>query len=273
MIAKPITEEDVLKYLKSFSKDKSLGPYGWIVEFFLHFFDLAGKEIIDAIEDSRAKERVPDRLNTTFITPIPKNDRPMDYNDYRSISLCNLAYKIIRKIILERLKPFLGRWILEEQFGFLPNRQILDALGVAQECLHSIKKNKDEALILKLDLQKAYDRANWTFLRFILLQIGLTVEIVNWIIGCISSANFAVLINGSPSHFFKGNRGLRQGCPLSPYIFILVIEGLGLMLKRAKEQKINKGVKVVGSMFITHLLYVDDALIFGDRSVPEWRAI
>jgi hypothetical protein len=84
--------------------------------------------------------------------------------------------------------------------------------------LHSIKVKKLKALVLKLDLVKAYDRVDWGFLRLVLLQIGMSLEVTDWILGCVSSANFVVLINGKPSRFFKSSRGLRQGCPFIPFI-------------------------------------------------------
>ena len=116
----------------------------------------------------------------------------------------------------------------KEQFGFLSNRNILVARGVAEEILHSIKTKGLQALILKIELVKEYDRFYWDFLRPALLQIGIPVEFVDWIMTCITSTNFAVLVNGSPITFFKGSKELRQGCPLSPLFFLLVVEGLNI---------------------------------------------
>ena len=84
-------------------------------------------------------------------------------------------------------------------------------------------------MVLKLDLVKAFDRVNWTFLR-LLIQIGIPLLGVNWIMGCVSSSCFAVLLNGPPSDFFPASRGIRQGCPLSPLLFILIIESLGRII-------------------------------------------
>ena len=144
--------------------------------------------------------------------------------------MCNLLYKPISKVIATRIKPFLDVGISQEQFGFLKNRQIVDPIGIVQESLHSIKSKHLCAFILKLDLIKAFDRVNWTFICLILIQIRAPLQLVNWIMGCVSSATFAVLINGTPSNFFPASRGIRQGCPLSPLLFILVIEGLSLLI-------------------------------------------
>lgn len=102
-------------------------------------------------------------LNSTFLALIPKGGNQKSLNDVQPILLCNLVYKIISKVIASRIKPFMLRWIFVEQFGFLENRQILDAIGVAQETLHYIKSKKMSSIILKLDLVKAYDRVNWDF--------------------------------------------------------------------------------------------------------------
>jgi hypothetical protein len=152
---RPCSLSEILVALKSFSKDKSPGPDGWTVEFYLHFFDLVGLDLLELVEDTRLKGKVVGALNSTFLTLIPKAANPTTFDDYRPIALCNLCYKLISKIIASRLKPFLSRYISNEQLGFLKGRQILDAIGTAQECLHSIKSKNSKALILKLDLKKA----------------------------------------------------------------------------------------------------------------------
>ena len=95
---------------------------------------------------------------------------------------------------------------------------------------------------------------------------------MNWILGCISSVQFVVLVNGSPSSFLPASRGIRQGCPLSPLLFILVIEGLSLLIEEAKRQGKIKGIKISARLSLTHLLFVDDVILFGFGSLEEWRA-
>ena len=118
------------------------------------------------------------------------------------ISCCNVVYKIIAKIIEQCLKPILSEKITEEQFVFLFNRQIHDAVSLTKEDIHTIIRSKSKAFALKLDLSKAYDRVSWTVLRLLMIQIGMAVETTNWIMGCVQLASFAILINGSPSIFF-----------------------------------------------------------------------
>ena len=176
-----------------------MGPDGWPVEFYLHFFNLVSLDILNVVEHSRMEGRVTGALNSTFITRIPKCDKPLYFFDFRPISLCNLIYKTISKLATNRLNPLLDRSISKNQFGFLHNRQIIELVGIAQETLHSKNRRKEKVMVLKLDLVKAFHRVNWTFLRLVLLQIGVPVMGVNWIMGCVESSNFVVLINGIPS--------------------------------------------------------------------------
>jgi len=121
---------------------KSFGSDGWIVEFFLAFFDLLGNEILEMVEETRLKGRVTDTLNAIFLALISKSDKPETFEGYRPIALCNLVYKIITKIITNRIKIALSIGISKEQFGFLEGKQITDVIGVVQEALHSIKVKK-----------------------------------------------------------------------------------------------------------------------------------
>jgi hypothetical protein len=168
----PCSLQEVRDVLKSFAKDKIPGPDGWTVEFFLHFFELVGDDLLEMVEDSRLRGKVSGSINSTFLTLIPKENKPTSFGDYRPISLCNLCYKLISKIIANRLKLVLSRSLSGEQLGFLKGRQILDAIGTTQECLHNIKEKNSKALILKLDLKKAFDCIDWDFLQLILVQSG-----------------------------------------------------------------------------------------------------
>jgi hypothetical protein len=181
---------------QKFSKDKSPRLDGWTVEFYIHFFELVGDELRDLVEDSRIRGEVNRALNSTFLALIPKANKPTTFGDFRPIALCNLCYKIITKILANKIKPILSRTLSGEQLGFLKGRQILDAIGTSQECLHNIKQKKLQALILKLDLKKEFDCINWDFLRLILIQTGFGIQITKWIMGCMTSATIVVLING-----------------------------------------------------------------------------
>ena len=160
------------------------------------------------IRESQKSRKVSSSINSTFISLIPKTSSPSSFDDFRPISCCNQIYKIISKTIAQRLKPILSSIISKEQFGFLFKRQIHDVVSLAQEALHSVHIRKSSSISLKLDLSKAYDRVNWNFLRILLIQIGLDINMIECIMGCIQSASFVVIINESPSSFFRASRGL-----------------------------------------------------------------
>eukprot|EP00253_Pinus_taeda_P027005 PITA_27005 len=152
-------------------------------------------------------------------------------------------------------------------------RQIHEAIGVAQETIHSIKQMKRKGAVVKIDLSKAYDKINWTYLRMLLTHLGFKVDFINWIMGCITSVSFVVLINGASSTFFKGQRGLRQGCPLSLFFFLLVEKGLSQLILKAKREGTMKGLEVAVNLFISHLLFGDDILLFSNGNMSEIKEL
>jgi hypothetical protein len=146
-------------------------------EFFMDLFDLIREDLLKVVEESRGQGMV--TLNATFLALIPNYIHPNSFKEFMPIYLCNVVYKLISKVIDNRPKPFLSSSISNEQFGFLFNRQILDAIGSPQEVLHSIKTKNIPSFILQLDPKKVYDKVNWSFLRLVLLQIGLTLTVTN----------------------------------------------------------------------------------------------
>eukprot|EP00253_Pinus_taeda_P014598 PITA_14598 len=267
----PVTAEELEGVLKWFNKDKSPGPDGWTIEFYLAFFEELGQDLLRVVEESRATGTIYHANNSTFIALIPKSDSPASFDDYRPISLCNCLYKIISKIIANRLRPILSRSIAPQQFAFLDSKQIHEAIGLAQEALHSIWSKKLKAILLKIDLSKAFDRVSWLYLKMILIHLGFPHSYISWIMACITSPSFSILINGSASTFFHSERGLRQGCPLSPLLFLLVMEGLSRLMEDAKRAGDIGGLGISDLCYLTHLLFVDDVLILLDGSIRDSR--
>eukprot|EP00253_Pinus_taeda_P008313 PITA_08313 len=265
----PVTMEELESTLKWFKKDKSPGPDGWTIEFYLAFFEQIGQDLLSVIEECRISGSLYHAINSTFIALIPKLDSPSSFDDFRPISLCNVLYKIISKIIANRLRPILSTHIAPHQFAFLEDRQIHEAIGSAQEALHSIWTKHLKSILLKIDLSKAFDRVSWLYIKMILIHLGFPISFINWIMACISTPTFSILINGSASHFFHSERGLRQGFPLSPLLFLLVMEGLSRIIISATRDGTLRGLKISEECFLTHLLFVDDVLILLDGSMRD----
>lgn len=230
------------------------------------FYEIIRGDILKVVEESQREGFIHPPLNSTFIALIPKKDHPNKFDDFRLISLCNCLYKIILKIIAKRLKYILSEHISKEQFRFLEGRQIHEAIGVSQEGLHSIKTKNLRGVVLKIDLSKAYDRVNWLYIHLLLTHMGFHIDFIRWVMSCMTSVSFAILINGVASPFFHAERGLRQGCPLSPLIFLLVVEGLSHFIIKAKNEGEFRGIDISPGLSITHFLFVDGILIFCDGS-------
>lgn len=178
-------------------------------------------------------------INFTYITLIPKVKHPKEMVYLRPISLCNVLFKIISKIMANRLNDLLPKIISLNQGAFVPGRNISDNKILASEIatyLFRRRRGKKGFISLKLDISKAYDCTEWGFLRHILTKLGFSARWVKWVMLCVSSISYSIILNGCPRDYIIPSRGLRQGDPLSPYLFILCAEGLSTLIAK-KESK------------------------------------
>lgn len=162
--------------------------------------------------------------------------------------------------------------ISDSQNAFVGGRQILDAVLVANESVDSRLRQRNEGIICKLAIEQAYDNVNWEFLLYVMEMMGFGVTWRLWIHFCISMVRMSILVNGSPTRFFPTHRGLRQGDPLSLMLFLLVMEALGHLLSRAVHGGLLQGFEVGSrstSLVVSHLFYVDDALIFCNAGADQ----
>ena len=177
----------------------------------------------------------PKSLNNTFLVLIPKKGGVEDLGDFRPISLLGGLYKLLAKVLANRLKKVVGKVVSPAQNAFVMGRQILDASLIANEVIDSWQKRKEKGLICKLDIEKAYDSINWQFLLKVLQKMGFGSKWLGWMWSCLSLAKFLVLVNGVPAGFFPSSKGLRQGDALSPYLFVMGMEVLDVLIRRAVE--------------------------------------
>lgn len=272
-LSKEVTLDELEATLKWFKKDKSPDPDGWTIEFYLAFFDVIGTNLLHVIEDSRVNGRIVPFITLTFIALIPKANNPSSFNEYHPIYLFNCLYKIITKIIANRMRPVISKHISPKRFAFLQDRQIHEVVGTTKEVLHSLHTRKRKCMILKVDLSKAFEHVNCLYIRMLLTHMGFPYNLIKWIMGCISNISCSVLVNGSASPFFLLEGGLRKGCPLSPILLLLVMEGLSHNIMVEFKGGRLQGIKITNECWLTHLLFVDDILIFLNGSVGDLTVI
>ncbi|XP_071705038.1 uncharacterized protein [Rutidosis leptorrhynchoides] len=267
MLESPFQEAEIWEAIKECDASRAPGPDVFNLGFFKKLFWLIKDDLKKAVDWFWSKESISKGCNASFITLIPKKKLPMNLGDYRPISLIESYYKIIAKMLSKRLQKVIHKVINVEQSAFLKGRFILDGILVANELVDEVKRQKNKCLIFKVDFEKAFDSINWDFLLKILEIMGFGLKWRSWTKACITSAMVSVLVNGSPTKEFSFLRGIRQGDPLSPYLFIIMAEGLNTFIKRALEGNLFKGVEIgKDRVSISHLQYADDTIIFGD-----WR--
>jgi hypothetical protein len=209
-----------------------------------------------------------------FLTLIPKVSTPQALGDFRPISLLGCLYKLVSKVLTARLAKVIGGLIPSTQSAFIKGRQLVDGVVVVNEIIDYAKKSKKACLVLKVDFEKAYNSVDWGFLDYMLGRFGFGDKWRAWMKACVCSGNMSVLVNGSPTEEICIKRGLKQGDPLAPFLFLLVAEGLGGLMRMAVERGRFKPFVVGRSGFpVSILQYADDTLCIGEPSVENLWAL
>ncbi|GKD88956.1 RNA-directed DNA polymerase, eukaryota, partial [Tanacetum coccineum] len=249
-------------------RDKSPGPNGFTFEFIRKFWEVIGGDVYRVVKCFFRSGSFPKGCNPSFIALIPKVNDAKFVKDFRLISIIGCQYKIVGKILTNRLSSVIGSLVSKEQSAFIRGRQVLDGPMMLSEVIDWCNQKKRKAMIFKVDFEKAYDSVRWDFLDMILYRFGFGDTWRGWIKGCLVSSTDSILVNGSLTQEFYFPQGLRQGDPLSPFLFMLVMESLHISFVHAMEGAFFKGIKVSSheSLHISHLFYADDAVFIG-----EWK--
>ncbi|GJZ22800.1 RNA-directed DNA polymerase, eukaryota, reverse transcriptase zinc-binding domain protein [Tanacetum coccineum] len=246
--------------------DHAPGPDGFSFKFLTTFWDLIKVDVVCFVHEFFLTGTFPKGCNSSFIALIPKVIDANFVTDFRPISLIGCQYKIIGKLLANRLSSVIGDVISPEQSAFIKGRNIFDGPLIINEVMDWYRKRKKDLMIFKVDFEKAFDSLRWDFLDLVMENLG-GHKWRSWIYGCLHNARSLVLVNGDPTTEFEVFRGLRQGDPLSPFLFILAMEGLHLLTCKAQETGLFKGASVGhGNMIISHLIYADDVIFIGEWS-------
>nr|GEZ33396.1 RNA-directed DNA polymerase, eukaryota, reverse transcriptase zinc-binding domain protein [Tanacetum cinerariifolium] len=198
--------------------------------------------------------------NSSFIALIQKFPGAKMVKDFRPISLIGSLYRIIAKLLATRLVTVMSDLVNEVQSAFIANRQILDGPFRLNEIIHWCKSKKKQTMIFKVDFEKAFDSVRWDFLDDVMANFGFGTHWSDWILSCLKSPRGFILVNGSPTLEFQFYKGLKQGDPLSSFLFILVMESLNLSLHNVVSAGLFKRVNLDNSLQLSYLFYADDVV-------------
>lgn len=265
-LIRSVTSEEIESAMFDIGSDRAPGPDGFSAAFYHQYWGEIKPEIISEVTKFFTDGQLDAELNHSNLCLIPKFYPPTEMMQFRPIALCNVAYKVISKILVQRLKHHRHNIITENQAAFIPGRMITDNIIIAHEVFHSLKVRKRQAasyMAIKTDITKGYDRPQWSFLEETMKIMGFHQKWIMMVMSCIRSVTYSVLINGAPEGYIFPARGIRQGDPLSPYLFILCAEALSHMMNMAMAERSLLGVRIANQApSVNHLLFADDSLFF-----------
>jgi hypothetical protein len=254
--------------------NKALGPDGFPAEFYQVFWSLIKDDLMAMFRDFHAGDLPLFCLNFGIITLIPKEKEVKRIQQYGLICMLNVSFKIFTKVLANRLTSIACRITKPSQSAFLPGRYILVGVVVLHETIHELKRKKQNGLILKLDFEKAYDKVNWDFLQQVLRMRGFPRLWCQWMENVVTKGSVCVQVNDDLGHFFQTGKGLRQGDPLSPILFNLVLDMLTVLIERAKSLGFLDGlVPHLVEDGLSILQYADDTILFIDDDLENSQGL
>lgn len=269
-LEEPFDIQEISMALEQMDPGKAPGPDGFNAKYIKFMWSAIQQDIQIIFNEFHLSSKLPGGLNSSFMTLIPKVFQPSKVQDYRPISLINCTMKILLKLLANRMKNVLHKLVAEEQSAFIKGRLISDSILITSEVVHNLQTGQSKGIVLKLDFEKAFDTTDWDFLMHTLQRMGFGDRWSSWIHSIISTAKPSILVNGSPSREFCMERGLRQGDPISPMLFILVTQTLHTLLAKATEVGIISGIKMGHNLSLSLQQFADDTIIFLEDS---WEAV
>ena len=233
---RPITLEECEKVMKTFKNDKSPGNDGLTYEFYKTFWNAIRKPLIDCYQYAFEKNELSTSQKQSIITLLEKTGKNrLDLGNWRPISLLNFDYKLLTKLLSSRMQEYLPRLINSNQAGFVKGRFIGDTIRIIQDLIEYTHIKNLPGLLLFIDFEKAFDTIEWKFIWKVFETFNFGNSYIKWLKIIYNKPQSCIINNGHSGPYFKLQRGVRQGDPLSPYIFILAIELLAIKIRSDNE--------------------------------------
>jgi hypothetical protein len=263
MLEESFTEDEIKSDIDNSYAEGALGPDVFLFMFYQKFWPTIKKNFMAIIKDFEAGRANMARLNYAKIILILKEDGAKSLKKFRPISLINYSFKIFAKDLNSRLERLCTRLLASNQPAFVKDRYILESVVSAHKIIHGAMRSRQKGVMLKIDYEKAYDRVNWLFLEEMLTSRGFGGRWIEWIVRLVRGGSISIRINDEDSPYFKPGKGLRQGDPLSPLLFNLVVDVFTRMLiKAAVHDYISGFMTEICPGGVISLQYADDTLLF-----------
>ncbi|KAI0511115.1 hypothetical protein KFK09_011738 [Dendrobium nobile] len=268
------SEMEITNVIKEMNGEATACPDGFTTKFFQKTWDIVKEDVVNAVKDFFEGNPYPKFFSSANIVLIPKKEGANAWKEFRPISLCTFFNKLNYKIIANRLANMLPRIISLNQTGFVKGRSISDNVLLAQKLVHDINnKITGGNIIFKLDITKAYDNLDWSFLYKVMELFGFNHNFIMLIKNSVENCFFSIIINGRNHGFFKSSKGLRQGDTISPALFIIAIEYLSRGLEDLFAKNVQLRYYTKRGFNITHLSFADDFILFTNGAIKNVKML
>ncbi|PKA46599.1 putative mitochondrial protein [Apostasia shenzhenica] len=274
-ISSPVSNEEIVAAINSLGNNKAPGIDGITSSFLKGYWSVTSTNVLTVVHHFFSYGSMSKRWKDTLVVLIPKVQGAELPSQFRP-SLCTTIYKVIAKLLIKRVKDVLSSLISQEQGAFVLGRGIAYNCLIAQEIMQRLASSESSTgyMSVKVDIEQAYDRMRWDFLQKMLQHFGFPDTWSRWALACVESLRFALMINGQKSSWIEATCGFRQGCPLSPYLFILCSELLSFLINQQQNRDDLLGIRTTAhGPPITHLMFADDILMFAPATCKAVRAL